>query len=258
MSNLHIAELQAIAKGLRAKLQKHGLHHYSATTVKTLVVKDADHFENAADISHILYAFEQLCDNGNAELQELVATQAAEIQRLRDATRAATEIIGSVRENTNYWQEVESKAQIINGENKRLLDAMVRQQHEIQQILGKALGYPPFPPEFDAEGQVAVGDHVAESLAMEAAKQLASVTARLAAATSYRYQFDKGRLTVNQIYGYGDLHWAGHVHDYLDSSIQPVYFRTLEEAFLWLDHKLAAAVSAGWMKPLGENAKETT
>lgn len=241
MSNLHIAELQAIAKGLRAKLQKHGLHHYSATTVKTLVVRDSDHFENAADISHILYAFEQLCDNGNAELQEIVAAQ-AEVERV----------------STEALLQAHSKIDDLKAENKRLLDAMVRQQHEIQQILGKALGYPPFPPEFDAEGQVAVGDHIAETLAMEAAERLASVTARLAAAEealsharSFVYQQDDGevvRISAKGTFSTVKTWMIWHSkRDWLPNSQHDT-----------LDAAIAAAVSAGWMNPLGDNTKETT
>ncbi len=143
MSNLTFAELQAIAKGLRAKLQKHGYSHYSATTVKTLVVRDVDHFENAADISYILYAFEQLCDNGNAELQERV---------------------------------VEMDAHLAESESRcaELQTMLIQQQHEIQQILGKALGYPVLEGiEHGPTGEdVIVGDHTAESLAMEAAERI--------------------------------------------------------------------------------------
>jgi FtsZ-binding cell division protein ZapB len=59
--------------------------------------------------------------------------------------------------------------------NEQLETACMKQQDEIQQILGKALNYPwfkddpkNFPDATEADG-VCVGDHVAESLAMEAA-----------------------------------------------------------------------------------------
>lgn len=90
----------------------------------------------------------------------------------------------------------------------------------------------------------------------ELESELATVTARLAAATTYRYQFDKGHFTVSKVNGYGDAHWSGHEHNYLCRVVEPVYFRTLEEAFLWLDPKLTAAVSAGWKQLLGEGGGE--
>lgn len=67
------------------------------------------------------------------------------------------------------------------AECKRLLDACVKQNHEICQTLGKALGYPwfkddlgIFPGATEADG-VCVGDHVAESLAAEAAEKIAAL-----------------------------------------------------------------------------------
>lgn len=60
----------------------------------------------------------------------------------------------------------------------RLRFAAVRQQRDIQQTLGKALGYPKFcddkknfPDATEADG-FCVGDHVAESLANETASEL--------------------------------------------------------------------------------------
>jgi hypothetical protein len=68
-------------------------------------------------------------------------------------------------------------------EVKRLRQALSKQQDEIQQILGKALGYPKyasdqknFPGATEANG-VCVGEHVAESLAEEAAARLAILEA---------------------------------------------------------------------------------
>jgi hypothetical protein len=62
----------------------------------------------------------------------------------------------------------------------RIKDACTRQNDEICQTLGKALGYPwykddqkNFPGATEANG-VCVGEHVAESLAMEAARELAA------------------------------------------------------------------------------------
>ena len=64
-----------------------------------------------------------------------------------------------------------------SGEVERLRAALIKQQHEIQQTLGEALNYPKFSddqknfPGATGDG-VCVGDHVAESLAAEAAKEL--------------------------------------------------------------------------------------
>lgn len=50
-------------------------------------------------------------------------------------------------------------------------------EHEVEQILGKALGYPVMGPELFEDGKpngdVCVGDHVAQSLAAEAAQRIA-------------------------------------------------------------------------------------
>lgn len=61
------------------------------------------------------------------------------------------------------------------------IQAMRQELHEIEQILGRALGYPRFcddrenfPGTTDADG-VATGDHTAVTLAMEAAKLIESV-----------------------------------------------------------------------------------
>ena len=62
------------------------------------------------------------------------------------------------------------------------LDGMLKELLEIEQILGKVLGYPKyknyqksFPGAADADG-VCVGDHTAVTLAMEAADKLDSFT----------------------------------------------------------------------------------
>lgn len=65
-------------------------------------------------------------------------------------------------------------------DHAELLDASVRSSFEIEQTLGKALGYPwykddqkNFPGATEADG-VCVGDHVPESLALEAAERIAT------------------------------------------------------------------------------------
>jgi hypothetical protein len=61
------------------------------------------------------------------------------------------------------------------AEIERLKAACIKQQHDIQQTLGKALCYPPYPREFEAGNLVCVGEHVAETLADEAAAELAKL-----------------------------------------------------------------------------------
>lgn len=64
-------------------------------------------------------------------------------------------------------------------------DAAIRQNFEIEQILGKALGYPwykddqqNFPGSTDADG-VCVGEHTPGSIADEAAKRIRELTDRI-------------------------------------------------------------------------------
>jgi len=68
-----------------------------------------------------------------------------------------------------------------DAEIARLKDACIKQSHDIEQTLGKALGYPwykddqkNFPGTTEADG-VCTGEHVAESIAMEAATQIATL-----------------------------------------------------------------------------------
>jgi len=69
----------------------------------------------------------------------------------------------------------------LETDNTRLRDAVSKQQHEIEQTLGKALRYPKFcddqknfPGSTEADG-VIVGEHVAETLAAEAAAEIVAL-----------------------------------------------------------------------------------
>lgn len=67
-------------------------------------------------------------------------------------------------------------------EIERLRAWYTRMCNEIEQVLGKALGFPPFPDDWPgAEGQVCVGDHVPESLAAMIARRLAAAEAVIGA-----------------------------------------------------------------------------
>ncbi len=73
-----------------------------------------------------------------------------------------------------------------DAERQRLRSALAKQNHEIGQALGRALGYPKFaddqknfPGATDADG-VCVGEHVAETLASEAAAEIERLKGELA------------------------------------------------------------------------------
>lgn len=74
----------------------------------------------------------------------------------------------------------------LQAEIARLRKACVDTEHEVQQILGKALGYYPwhkddqknFPGATEADG-VCVGDHVAATLAMEVVDRIRNLQAKL-------------------------------------------------------------------------------
>lgn len=85
---------------------------------------------------------------------------------------------------TNWLEQLIEKDKEVaelQAENKRLLNACSQQNHEICQTLGKVLNYPwfkddqqNFPNATEADG-VCVGEHVAETLAEEAAKKIAKL-----------------------------------------------------------------------------------
>ena len=73
----------------------------------------------------------------------------------------------------------------LQAENAVLRAGAIKSSNEIEQILGKALGYPwykddqkNFPGATEADG-VCVGDHVPESLAAEAADRIAALSEEL-------------------------------------------------------------------------------
>lgn len=124
---------------------------------------------------HAFCAVVRLCDELTAARQR-IAEQDAQLAAIRvtaAATHEATERLGAqLAERTRRIAALETAAS--------------RQQEEISQTLGRALGYPRladdptnFPAATEVDG-VCVGDHVAESLAAEAAHRLAALDAALA------------------------------------------------------------------------------
>lgn len=81
-------------------------------------------------------------------------------------------------------------------------DACFKQNHEIEQTLGKALGYPWFKdspeifPEAIEEDGVCVGDHVAESLAVEAANRIKSYEEKINKVTDNLNMLTKANLEL--------------------------------------------------------------
>jgi len=85
---------------------------------------------------------------------------------------------------------------LVAAERKKWGNIMSKQDNEIQQILGKVLGYPwfkddqkNFPGATDENG-VCVGDNVAVTLAMQAARRITESDALIAAA-KYKFHADR-------------------------------------------------------------------
>jgi len=99
-----------------------------------------------------------------------------------DVTAAIDEATAPLRARidllTAEIARMEAEVKYANGERMRVQDAIHKIDRDIIQTLGKALHYPwfkddqkNFPDATEADG-VAVGDHVAETLAVEAAKRI--------------------------------------------------------------------------------------
>lgn len=63
----------------------------------------------------------------------------------------------------------------VRRDNERLRDAVVKGDHETCQVLGKALGYPPLPADWNTD-DVCTADHIPLTLAQEAAGRIAALT----------------------------------------------------------------------------------
>jgi hypothetical protein len=118
---------------------------------------------------------------------------------MHDDLRKQAETAASAATNfynwVNEWSDAKYSSEILIGveagkvlrllddletsrsEGDRLEDAMIQQSYEIEQMLGKALGYPKYrddPKNFPGvtDDSVCVGDNTPESLAMEGAARL--------------------------------------------------------------------------------------
>lgn len=104
------------------------------------------------------------------------------VERLnRHAADLDAEVDGLVMPGSRYAARIAE----LEAERTRVREAVARDNEEIMQALGRALGYPKladdqknFPGSTDADG-VCVGDHVAVTLAEEAARKIAALEAEV-------------------------------------------------------------------------------
>lgn len=113
----------------------------------------------------------QLTDDG---LQHYESTVIVDAQQRIGMRVAGTGYSSSIRE----WVE---NVQLLN----RFRAALFKMSHEIDQTLGKALGYPRYDdadypqPEGNFRDEVCTGEHVPETLAAEAARRIRELEAEL-------------------------------------------------------------------------------
>lgn len=128
---------------------------------------------------HAEAAAQKFWDMTDVTLAELVETIRQHMQAAVDeATAKQMARIGVL---TSEIARLEAEVVRANTERVRTQDAYQKTDSEVVQTLGKALRYPwfkddpaNFPGATEADG-VAVGDHVAETLAMEAARRIADL-----------------------------------------------------------------------------------
>lgn len=121
------------------------------------------------------------------------ASAAATLRELRDIEAVlreampASALLGDAlaRAVVSGLERAHDEIARLEAETVRLREACAKQNAEICQTLGKALGYPWFKddrknfPDATEEHGVCVGDHVAESIAMEAARRIATQDAEI-------------------------------------------------------------------------------
>jgi len=131
------------------------------------------------------------------------------------------------------------------AEIERLRNACISQERDISQTLGKALGYPWFkddptnwPNATEADG-VCVGEHVAESLADEAAKKLAEQTAEIERLTKERDESERRLETLRTAHRHTNEQWDARMERTEQSFKEACGI--LEERLVARDAMLAAA-----------------
>lgn len=95
---------------------------------------------------------------------------------------------------------LEERLQALEKERGRLLHAVVKQGYDIEQILGKALGYPSGYPDVSEvdDGSVCVMDHTPETLAMEAARVIVTLKAEVARLNELAEKLVLGTLPIKE------------------------------------------------------------
>ena len=88
----------------------------------------------------------------------------------------------------------------LEAECKCLRQELTKQSHEVEQILGKALGYPSGYPDVSEvdDGSVCVMDHTPETLAMEAARVIVTLKAEVARLNELAEKLVLGTLPIKE------------------------------------------------------------
>lgn len=119
------------------------------------------------------------------ELVELWRERAETYRAAAEANATITTTKPGLIIQAERAEKTAERLQSLEAENERLKSAASRQNEEVCQTLGKALGYPWFKddqknfPDATADHGVCVGDHVAETLAAEAATSIEKAEASL-------------------------------------------------------------------------------
>lgn len=118
-----------------------------------------------------LATFGVLTYDQSRALEALLPEIVAEIERLN---RYIEILLRDQKFMYSHNERISEDHERLNRDIKWLRDAAMLQSHGIEQTLGKALGYPKLYPEASDvdDGTVCVGDHVPETLATEAAKEI--------------------------------------------------------------------------------------
>lgn len=125
---------------------------------------------------------------------DLIERQAAELERRRQRQQQIIDVHGCGSVEITNQRERAEKAET---EVERLKAALTKQNDAVCQTLGKDLGYPWFAddqknsPSATEEMGVMVGEHVAESFADEAAKEIRRLKVALANAHALRKRQSK-------------------------------------------------------------------
>lgn len=136
-----------------------------------------------------LVALSPLCEElrDAKERAEAAETKAAQLQARLDCVTETNPVGPAVEKYLGQQLAAErQRAEAAEAEIKRIQDVYVAGDHEVEQILGRVLGYPRYCDDQDNfpgalfEDGVCVGEHVPATLAAEAAAALATARTRIA------------------------------------------------------------------------------